>query len=184
MQSLVVLTLSFQQLNIEMSILRPVKSTLMGFSRQPIQHKGRIALPVTIGAKRNSVTHMVDFMVVDMALAYYLIIGRSILNKIGSVVCTYHLKMKFLIGEGVEKVRGSQQAARECYNRTLKSSKETPIEIYAVDNVDVWDEDKLVQGEPVEDLIKVELELGRSERVIKLGVTLDPKIKLEVLEFL
>ncbi|KAH7864927.1 hypothetical protein Vadar_000067 [Vaccinium darrowii] len=78
----------------------------------------------------------------------------------GTVVSTYQLKMKFPVGEGIGEVRGSQQAVWECYNCTLKNSKETPIEIYTVENLDVRDEDKLVQGEPVEDLVKLELEPG------------------------
>ncbi|KAH7845087.1 hypothetical protein Vadar_011588 [Vaccinium darrowii] len=148
------------KLEIEMGWLRPVKSTLMGFSRKPILPKGRIALIVTVRPEGNLVTCMVYFLVVDRLAAYNLIVGRSLLNQIGAVVPIYHLKMKFPMGESIAEVRGSQKTTRECYNCTLKNSKDTPIEIYSGESVDVRDEDKLVQGEPVEDFVEAELDLG------------------------
>lgn len=83
--------------------------------------KGRIALPVMIGPKGNSVNCMVNYLVVDNPAAYNMIIGRSFLNQIGAVLLTYHLKMKFLIGESIAEMKGSQRTTRECYNCTLKN---------------------------------------------------------------
>ncbi|KAH7850329.1 hypothetical protein Vadar_031068 [Vaccinium darrowii] len=68
--------------------------------------------------------------------------------------------MKFLARDGIGEARGCQRIARECYNSTLRNSKENPTKIFAVDGVDVRDEDKLIQGEPVEYLIEMELEPG------------------------
>ncbi|KAH7848069.1 hypothetical protein Vadar_033395 [Vaccinium darrowii] len=167
----------FLQLGIYEKRLRQVKSNLYGFSGKPIPPKDRIALPVTIGPGGKSITYMVDFLVVDSPAAYNLIIGRPLLNQIGAVVSTYHLKMKFPVGEAKAEVKGGQKIARECYNVALKNSQDNPIEIYSVENIDVRDEDKLVQGEPVKDLVEAELEPGRPDRVVQLGAALEPQIR-------
>ncbi|KAH7850919.1 hypothetical protein Vadar_004634 [Vaccinium darrowii] len=97
---------SFFQLGIDEKQLRQVKSNLYGFSGKPILPKGRIALPVTIGPEGNSITCMVDFLVVDSPSAYNLIIGRPLLNQIGAAISTYHLKMKFPVVEAIAEVKG------------------------------------------------------------------------------
>lgn len=175
---------SFLQLGIDEKRLRQVKSNLYGFSGKPIPPKGRIALPVTIGPEGNSITCMVDFLVVDSPATYNLIIGRPLLNQIGAVISTYHLKMKFPVGEAIAEVKGGKKTARECYNITSKNSRDNPIEIYLGETVDMRDDEKLIHGEPVEELIEAELEPGRPEWTIKLCVASDPWTRTELLEFL
>lgn len=53
-----------------------------------------------------------------------------------------------------------------------------------VEGIDVCDEDKLVQGEPVEDLLEPELEPAQPERVVKICAALEPQTRSDLLEFL
>ncbi|KAH7864176.1 hypothetical protein Vadar_026630 [Vaccinium darrowii] len=122
-------------LGIDEQRLRQVKSNLHGFSGKPIPPKGRIALPITIGPEGNSITCMVDFLVVNSLAAYNLIIERPLLNQIGAVVSTYHLKMKFPVGEAIAEVKGGK-------------------------TVDMRDEEKLIHREPAEELVEAEQEPG------------------------
>ena len=72
------------------------------------------------GEKSYSLTHIVDFMVVDKRSTYNVIIGKPTLNAIRTVVSTYHLAMKFPVNSGVEVVRGDH-SARECYTLATKA---------------------------------------------------------------
>lgn len=57
----------------------------------------------------------VDFVVVDVDCAHNIILGRSALEDLGSIISQEHLAMKFhtLIGVGVACC--DQRAARDCY---------------------------------------------------------------------
>ncbi|KAH7863776.1 hypothetical protein Vadar_021886 [Vaccinium darrowii] len=66
----------------------------------------------------------------------------------------------------------------------LPNSRDNPIKIYSGETVDMRDEEKLIHGEPVEELVEAELEPGRPEPTIKLGVALDPRTRTKLLEFL
>ncbi|KAH7850593.1 hypothetical protein Vadar_000281 [Vaccinium darrowii] len=62
--------------------------------------------------------------------------------------------------------------------------EENPIEVFAVEVVDVRDEDKFIQGERVESLVEMELEPGRPDRMVKIGVALNLGIQKELMDFL
>jgi hypothetical protein len=49
---------------------------------------------------------MVKFLIVDRALAYNAIFGRTALNELKAVTSTLHLSMKFSTAEGVRVVKG------------------------------------------------------------------------------
>lgn len=65
---------------------------------------------------------MVKFLLIDRPSAYNAIIGRTILNQLGAVASTPHLKMKFPTENRVDEVIGDQWAAWHCYNVTLKDA--------------------------------------------------------------
>ena len=58
---------------------------------------------------------MVDFLLVDQPLAYNAIIGPLTLNALRAIVSTYHLVMKFPVGELVSEVMGDQAESQQCY---------------------------------------------------------------------
>ncbi|XP_058211619.1 uncharacterized protein LOC131323795 [Rhododendron vialii] len=102
---------AYDQLKVGRERLRPLISPLVGFAGTPVYPAGQIALPVTMGDEGSQITRMIDFIVVNCPSAYNAILGRTTLNKIGAIISTYHLMMKFLTPEGIGCIKGDQKAA-------------------------------------------------------------------------
>ncbi|XP_058189301.1 uncharacterized protein LOC131306889 [Rhododendron vialii] len=92
---------AYDQLKIGQERLRPMTSPLVGFTGTPVYPAGQIALPITMGGEGSQITRIIDFIVVDCPSAYNAILGRATLNKIGAIISTYHLMIKFPTPEGV-----------------------------------------------------------------------------------
>lgn len=78
-----------------MKDLKLVEAPLVGFARGTMCPLGAIKLQLTLGAEPTKATSLVEFLVVDLALAYNVILGRLTLNALGAIPSTYHQKMKF-----------------------------------------------------------------------------------------
>lgn len=52
---------------------------------------------------------------VDAPSSYNIILGRPMLNQFQAVVLTFHMKLKFPVGEEVGEVSGDQFLARKYY---------------------------------------------------------------------
>ena len=66
----------------------------------------------------------VDFLVIDCPSAYNVILGRPTLNKIGTIISTACLIVKFLIDSGkITTVKADQATACHCYKTSLKIQK-------------------------------------------------------------
>ena len=63
---------------------------------------------------------MVDFLLVGQPFTDNAIIGRPTLNALRAVVSTYHLVIKFLVGDLFGEVRGDQVESRQCYAMSTK----------------------------------------------------------------
>jgi len=63
----------------------------------------------------------VNFLVVDVPLAYNVIIGHPTLGTIKAVIAPYLLLVQYELDDGrVRKLFGDQRMARECYYVGLK----------------------------------------------------------------
>ncbi|XP_059435448.1 uncharacterized protein LOC132168473 [Corylus avellana] len=168
----------FKQIGIDCSRITPFGSPLVGFAGEQVQPIGIISLPVTAGTTPRQSTVMVDFLVVDRPFAYNAIISWPALNKLKAVTSTYHLKMKFPIEEGVEKVKGDQTAVRKCYITFPKKPLEaTPL---MVSTVQSRNEGK-PKGEPAETLEDV---VVAKCKVVKVGSQLFLDIRESLVTFL
>ncbi|XP_058189307.1 uncharacterized protein LOC131306895 [Rhododendron vialii] len=131
---------AYDQLKVGRERLRPMASPLVGFAGTPVYPAGQIALPITMGEEKSQITGMIDFIVVDCpSSAYNAILGRTTLNKIGAIISTYHLMIKFPTSEGVACIRGDQKAARECYVTSLRRVNIT----MNIESLDTRNEEKL-----------------------------------------
>ncbi|XP_072073911.1 uncharacterized protein [Arachis hypogaea] len=110
---------AFDKLGLDEKELKAYLDTLFGLGDTPIKPLGFISLHTTFGKGVKSKTLSIDFIIVDVASAYNALIGRTTLNRIGVVVSTPHLCMKFLTLEGIATIRGDQKLARKCYNESL-----------------------------------------------------------------
>ncbi|XP_072062161.1 uncharacterized protein [Arachis hypogaea] len=110
---------AFDKLGLDEKELRAYPDTLFGLGDTPIKTLDFIFLYTTFGKGIKSKTLGIDFIIVDVAFAYNALIGRTTLNRLGAVVSTPHLCMKFPTPEEIAIIRGDQKLARKCYNESL-----------------------------------------------------------------
>lgn len=105
----------FECMNLEAELL-PVEITLYGFSGRSVQPLGQIVLPLALRTTLTLKRRMVRFLVVDGPSSYNVILGRPMLNQFQTVVSTFHMKLKFLVGEVV----GDQFSVRKYYVESIR----------------------------------------------------------------
>ncbi|XP_022874266.1 uncharacterized protein LOC111393099 [Olea europaea var. sylvestris] len=103
---------AFAKMGISPKQLKTVKTPLQGFGGRVIITEGIVELPLTLGSDNVQVTEITPFQVVNTYMAYNIILGRPLLNKIQAIVSTFHLAMKFPTGHGIGVVRGDQAASK------------------------------------------------------------------------
>ncbi|CAA0808228.1 Unknown protein, partial [Striga hermonthica] len=86
---------------------------------------GETTLAVVLGEGDLRKVKMVRFVVVDVESAYNVILGRPALNAFQAVVSTYHMKLKFPVGNRVGEARGDQRLSRTCYQIALRTNQRT-----------------------------------------------------------
>ncbi|XP_016192124.1 uncharacterized protein LOC107633005 [Arachis ipaensis] len=106
-------------LGLEEKELKAYLDTLFGLGDAPIKPLGFIPLYTTFGKGLRSKTLNINFIVVDVSSTYNALIGRATLNRLGAVVSTPHLCIKFPTKDGIATIRGDQKLARKCYNESL-----------------------------------------------------------------
>ena len=93
---------------------------LVGFTEGQVQVDGAVKLQLTVGTQPCIKTLEINFLVIPTCnSAYNAILGRPSLNRIGAIVSTPHLLMKFPTNKGIRQVRADQQVARRCYIASL-----------------------------------------------------------------
>ncbi|KAK3010861.1 hypothetical protein RJ639_012967 [Escallonia herrerae] len=151
---------AFKKMNIPTDRLRKMDTPLYGFFNHPVTAEGIIALPFAIGTPPAQANFMLDFVVVKVPSAYNAILGRPALNQLQAVVSTYHLKMKFPTEHGIGE------------------NKEALI------IEDLQEDTKMQRGEPVEDLVSIEVYPGEESKTVRIGSNLKEDTKLELVNLL
>jgi hypothetical protein len=85
----------FEKLKLSRDRIVPIKFPLMGFAGEYVHPVRLIELPLTAGSVPKPATVMVKFLLVNRPSAYNAIIRRTILNQLGAMTSTPHLKMNF-----------------------------------------------------------------------------------------
>ncbi|XP_077232316.1 uncharacterized protein LOC143868619 [Tasmannia lanceolata] len=172
---------AFAEMDTSIDRLELVDWSIFGFSGGEVKVRGKIKLPVTFGANPTQLTIMQTFVIVRVPSTYNGIIGRPVLNELGAVVSTAHLKIKFPTKRGVGEVIGDQEKARECYAARLKKKKAAK-ETFSIDGPDPRVEVK--QGELVEELTKIQMFPNSDEQTVQIGSLLSGKLKTDLVNFL
>ncbi|KAL0400104.1 UNVERIFIED_CONTAM: hypothetical protein Sradi_2353700 [Sesamum radiatum] len=95
--------------------LEAVDTSLYGFAVEVVYQRGMISLPLTLGTSPLRKTCLLKFLVVDIPLAYNVILGRPTLNAFRTIISTYHMKIKFPVVGGVGEAQVDTLLARRCY---------------------------------------------------------------------
>lgn len=118
-----------------------------------------------------------------------MIVGRPTLNKLGAVVSTLHLTMKYpLEGGGIGTIKADQPMARRCYQEILKAgwmpcpSSRKELGIHVLD-LDPRGEMVDRRPTPAEDLKMVQI--GKTDKqTTRVGVALTLEVEKELIKFL
>ena len=193
---------AFCQMNVGGATPRPIKMPLYGFGVKRVYVEGAIQLPMTFNQLFAQVTQMVDFLLVDQPSAYNAIIGQPTFNAIWAIVSTYHLGIKFLVGNLVGEVRGDQTKARQCYAMSTKVAKKhkmlntlfyledvetlpAPENIsHALDALNPREKEIKKRGSPIEELESIKLDNQHLERTVQIGLQLLGSLQDHLMDFL
>ncbi|CAA0829049.1 Unknown protein, partial [Striga hermonthica] len=115
----------FTQINKHLNLeLKPVSTALYGFNGGEVMPMGEVSLTMALGSGDTRKVRMVHFVVVGAESSYNIILGRTGLNAFQAVVSTYHMTIKYPVGENVGEVVGDQLASRSCYQATVSNNKQ------------------------------------------------------------
>ena len=152
---------------------------MVGFSGEPIEFRGHVDLQMTFTDEHATKTIMVRYIVVNAPSSYNLLLGRPSLTKLGIVVSTTHMKMKFPIEGGVVTMKVDQKIARKCYENSLHTQRTytiaqiSPVTDGAVEvELDLRSSEEHRGPKSVGDLKEVEISLRRK---VKIDSSLDPQ---------
>ncbi|KAJ8421745.1 hypothetical protein Cgig2_022428 [Carnegiea gigantea] len=94
----------------------PLVHPILGFGRQEVNPTRMIRLPLRFREKVKAKNLEVDFLVVDVPMAYNIILGLPTLYKLKAVIASYLLKLQFEANDGsLGMMQGDQRTAQECY---------------------------------------------------------------------
>ncbi|KAL0373374.1 UNVERIFIED_CONTAM: hypothetical protein Sradi_3253100 [Sesamum radiatum] len=127
----------------------------------------------------------------DIPPSYNLILGRPALNTSHVVVSTYHMKLKFLVGDGVGEVRGDQYTVRKCYVEAIKSSNnQMEVDIPNKESNKNFPQQEDQRGavptrvQPAEELLSIQLVPREPDKIIKIGSQLSLRLAGQLITLL
>jgi len=112
---------TFKAMRIPEEEMMPYNDHVVGFSGERVGTKGYIELYTTFDLEGARKTLKIRYLVINTNTSYNILLGRSSLNKLGAIVSTPHLAMKFLSLSGdILTIHVDQKVARECYAESLR----------------------------------------------------------------
>ncbi|XP_065630307.1 uncharacterized protein LOC136067869 [Quercus suber] len=100
----------YKELNLRPEDIKTYDSPLVSFDGKVVIPKGQIRLSMQASLKVVDV----DIIMVDAYSPYTAIVARPWLHALGTVSSTLHQKMKYLSGDRIEEIVGSQSTIRQC----------------------------------------------------------------------
>ncbi|XP_057432295.1 uncharacterized protein LOC130725052 [Lotus japonicus] len=112
---------AFEKLGLTESDLQPYDESLVGFSGEKVFVRGYVELSTIFGEGKNVETFVIKFLVVKCTSPYNVLIGRPSLNRLGAIISTRHLTVKYPLSKGgVGVLMADQIVARKCYSESFK----------------------------------------------------------------
>jgi len=105
--------------------LRMYDGCLFGFTGDQVEVRGHVELMTTFSDGTLARTINIRYIVVNVASAYNLLLGKPSLNRLGAVASMRHMKIKLpSLDGGVIIIKSDQKTSRKCYESSLKSRRE------------------------------------------------------------
>ena len=112
----VIFKATLDRMNIEEAEIEHKPNKLSGFNGEVTPSLGIIELPVRAG----DVNRMVEFTVLDCPSPFNAILGRPWIHGMRTVPSTYHLCVRYPTPNGIQEIRGSQEASQIHYMNNHK----------------------------------------------------------------
>ncbi|VFQ71586.1 unnamed protein product, partial [Cuscuta campestris] len=174
---------TFQDLGLNRKDLRPVRTSLSGFTGDSIEAEGVIVVSVIVGDGAHKAKLKMEFMVVSINCAHNMILRRPGLEDLECVISPYYLCMKFPTPSGIGVARGDQKLARLCYVRiTKKLPRDETMVVHAQEGMRKLE--ARPSAEPAEEVEEVPLDPQVPERRVKVGATLTTSQRMRLVEVL
>ncbi|XP_068466481.1 uncharacterized protein [Phaseolus vulgaris] len=115
---------TFNKLQLSPDMLRPYGGCLYGFAWDQVEVRGYLELKTTFTDGTASRTESIRYLVVNASSTYNMLLGRPMLNRLGAVPSTRHMKMKLpdLTGK-VITIKSDQKEAKRCYKSSLTTRR-------------------------------------------------------------
>jgi len=175
---------AFIGLQVPRDQLQPFDGVLVGFSGEQVEVRGHVDLRTTFSDDQAAKTIVIRYLVVNAPSSYNLLLGRPSLNKLGAVVSTSHMKMKFPTEGKVVTMKVDQEVARKCYENSLRTRRTYTLAQAAPvhgetkqEEIDPRSTDERRGPKPVGDLKEIEISLGRK---VEIGSGMDPSIEADL----
>lgn len=123
---------TFDKMGLTSNMLKPSHNPLYGFAGDKFVPDGNIDLPLSAGGPDNQKALIVKFLVVNIPLVYNIILGHPTLNGLKAIIFTYHLLMKFPVGDDVGEVREDQYKAKRFYALALRERSSNAAEVHTI----------------------------------------------------
>ncbi|XP_057423552.1 uncharacterized protein LOC130717361 [Lotus japonicus] len=91
---------AFEKLGLTETNLLPYDGALVGFSGEKVFVRGYVELNTVFGEGKNEKAFAIKFLVVQCTSPYNVLIGRPSLNKLGAIISTRHLTVKYPLDKG------------------------------------------------------------------------------------
>lgn len=115
---------TFVSLQILKKQLQRFNGVLVKFFGEHVEIWGYVELRTTLTDRALVKTIMVRYVVVNAPSSYNLILGQPSLNRLGVIVSSVHMKMKFPIVDGrIVTLKVDQRQARKCYDNSLQNKR-------------------------------------------------------------
>ncbi|RDX65933.1 Retrovirus-related Pol polyprotein from transposon 17.6, partial [Mucuna pruriens] len=111
---------TIERMQLKDEFMQPCYGNLYGFAGECVPILGTVELETCLGERPVARTLPILYIVVDAPASYNIIVGRPALNRLGAIVSTRHLCMKFPVGRKVGSVWADTQTARKCYEDSFK----------------------------------------------------------------
>ncbi|RDX82660.1 hypothetical protein CR513_36526, partial [Mucuna pruriens] len=102
------------------------QGALYGFAGECVPIKRTVELETIFREGETVRIIPVLYTVIDAEASYNIIIGRPTLNRLGAIISTYHLCMKFPVSRKVGSIWADSRLARRCYKDSLKIGGSIP----------------------------------------------------------